>query len=51
MVATLLPGFAVAASRGGWWTRGARTAFTVLSVSAVAFAAWLNAWNLLGFRY
>jgi CubicO group peptidase (beta-lactamase class C family) len=50
MVATLLPGFAVAASRGGWWTRGARTAFTVLSVSAVAFAAWLNAWNLLGFR-
>lgn len=51
MVAALLPGFAVAAWRDGWWTRGARAAFTVLSVSAVVFAAWLNAWNLLGFRY
>ena len=51
IVAVLLPGFAVAAWRSGWWTRGARTAFTVLSVSAVVFAAWLNAWNLLGFRY
>ena len=51
MVAALLPGFAVAAWRSGWWTRGARTAFTVLSVAAVVFSAWLNAWNLLGFRY
>jgi CubicO group peptidase (beta-lactamase class C family) len=50
-VAMLLPGFAVSAWRRGWWTRGARTAFTVVAVSAVAFAAWLNAWNLLGFRY
>jgi CubicO group peptidase (beta-lactamase class C family) len=51
IVAALLPGFGIAAWRGGWWTRGARTAFTVLSVSAVVFAAWLNAWNLLGLRY
>ena len=50
-VATLLPGFAVAAWRAGWWSRGARTVFTMVGVSAVVFAAWLNAWNLLGFRY
>ena len=50
-VAMLLPTFSVTAWRGGWWTRAERMAFTVLAVSAVAFAAWLNAWNLLGFRY
>jgi hypothetical protein len=51
VVAVLLPGFAVSAWRRGWWTRTERTAFTVLSVSAVVFAAWLNGWNLLGYRY
>jgi CubicO group peptidase (beta-lactamase class C family) len=50
-VAVLLPGFAVAAWRAGWWTRGGRAAYTTLTVSAIAFAAWLNAWNLLGFQY
>lgn len=48
---TLLPGFAVAAWRRGWWTRGSRTAFTTLAVAAVTFAAWLDYWKLLGFRY
>jgi CubicO group peptidase (beta-lactamase class C family) len=51
VAAALLPGFAVAAWRESWWTRGGRAAFTVFAVSAVAFAAWLDAWKLLGFRY
>ena len=49
--ASLLPGFALAAWRRGWWTGGSRAAFTVLAVAAVAFAAWLDYWKLLGFRY
>ena len=49
--AALLPGFALSAWRDGWWTRGSRAAFTVLAVSAVAFAAWLDYWKLLGFQY
>jgi CubicO group peptidase (beta-lactamase class C family) len=49
--AALLPGFALSAWREGWWTRAGRAAFTVLAVSAVAFAAWLDYWKLLGFRY
>ena len=47
-VAVLLPGWAVTAWRAGWWTRAERGVFTVLAVTAVAFAAWLNSWNLLG---
>jgi hypothetical protein len=49
--AALLPGFALFAWREGWWTRGSRPAFTLLTVSAVAFAAWRDYWKLLGFRY
>jgi CubicO group peptidase (beta-lactamase class C family) len=49
--AALLPGCALSAWRDGWWTRGSRAAFTVLTVTAVAFAAWLDYWKLLGFRY
>jgi len=49
--AALLPGFAIAAWRAQWWTRGERAAFTALAVSAVAFAAWLDYWKLLGFQY
>jgi hypothetical protein len=50
-VAALLPGFAVTAWRDGWWSRRGRAAYTVLAVSGVAFAAWLNYWKLLGFQY
>ena len=49
--AALLPGFALSAWRNGWWSRGSRVSFTVLALSAVAFAAWLDYWKLLGFRY
>jgi len=49
--AALLPGFALSAWRDGWWTRGSRASFTLLAVAAVGFAAWLDYWKLLGFRY
>jgi len=50
-VALMLPGFAAIAWRERWWTSRARAAFTLITVSAVAFAAWLDYWKLLGFRY
>jgi Kef-type K+ transport system membrane component KefB len=49
--AALLPSFALSAWRDGWWTRGSRASFTLLAVAAVGFAAWLDYWKLLGFRY
>jgi hypothetical protein len=49
--AALLPGWALSAWRERWWSRRGRAAFTVLAVSAVAFAAWLNYWKLLGYQY
>ena len=49
--AALLPGFSLCAWRERWWSRRARAAFTVFAVSAVAFAAWLNYWKLLGYQY
>jgi hypothetical protein len=49
--AVLLPGWALAAWRSRWWSPGRRALFTAVAASSVAFAAWLNAWNLLGFQY
>ena len=50
-VATLLPAFTILAWREGWWTRGGRVSYTVLTACGVVFAAWLDHWKLLGFRY
>jgi CubicO group peptidase (beta-lactamase class C family) len=50
-MAALLPALAWRAWRGRWWTRGSRVSYTVLATCAVIFAAWLDAWKLLGFRY
>jgi hypothetical protein len=50
-VATLLPAFTILAWREGWWTRGGRVSYTVLAACGVVFAAWLDHWKLLGFRY
>ena len=50
-VATLLPAFTMLAWRERWWTRGGRLSYTVLAACGIVFAAWLDYWKLLGFRY
>ena len=50
VVTALLPGFAIAAWREGWWTRSERLAFTTFVGMATAFMIFLNYWKLLGFR-
>ncbi len=51
VVATLLPAFTMLAWRERWWTRGGRLSYTVLAACGIVFAAWLDYWKLLGFRY
>jgi CubicO group peptidase (beta-lactamase class C family) len=41
--------FALVSWRRGWWRWPGRVSYAVLSVAAVAAAAWLWHWNLVGF--
>lgn len=43
--------FAVAAWRGRFWNPRGRLHYTLMALAGVAFAWWLNYWNLLGFRF
>lgn len=47
----LLPAFAARSWWEHWWTRRERLAYSLLALSAVAFATFLNYWRLLGVRY
>jgi len=51
VVTTPLPAFAAKAWREGWWNRSERLLYVALTAAALAFMAFLNYWNLLGFRY
>jgi hypothetical protein len=47
----LLPLFAVRMWRSGWGTRAERISYSAFAIVAVAFAAFLNYWKLVGLRY
>ena len=47
----VLPLFAWSAWRKDWWTSRGRVSYTVYAVVCLAFTAFLNHWNLLGYHY
>jgi hypothetical protein len=46
-----LPLQAVRAWRQGWWSRSWRAYYSLITLGALGFVAFLAQWNLLGFRY
>ena len=51
MLSAALLAFDVLAWKRSWWTLSARLLHSVYTLAALAFVAYLNYWNLLGFHY